>query len=78
MVENRRIQFAFRIARLLPPAADGCAQSGRGIAKSVGQKHGDRLVKARGERDLPPLKWSSVRYDFDQEDRINGQEAAYS
>ena len=28
--------------------------------------------------DLPPLKWSSVRYDFDQEDRINGQEAAYS
>jgi outer membrane receptor protein involved in Fe transport len=28
--------------------------------------------------DLPPLKWSSVRYDFHQEDRINGKEAAYS
>jgi hypothetical protein len=28
--------------------------------------------------DLPPLKWSSLRYDFDQEDRTNGKEAAYS
>jgi hypothetical protein len=27
--------------------------------------------------DLPPLKWSSLRYDFHQEDMINGKEAAY-
>ena len=30
------------------------------------------------ETDLPPLKWSSVRYDFDEEDKINGKEAVYS
>ena len=28
--------------------------------------------------DLPPLKWSSLKYDFDEEDKINGKEAAYS
>ena len=28
--------------------------------------------------DLPPLKWSSVKYYFDQEDMTNGKEAAYS
>ncbi len=28
--------------------------------------------------DLPPLKWSSLKYDFDPEDRTNGKEAAYS
>ena len=28
--------------------------------------------------DLPPLKWSSLKYDFEPEDRTNGKEAAYS
>ena len=30
------------------------------------------------DADLPPLKWSSLKYDFDEEDKINGKEAAYS
>jgi predicted phage-related endonuclease len=28
--------------------------------------------------DLPPLKWSSLKYGFSMEDRINGKEEAYS
>jgi len=27
--------------------------------------------------DLPPLKWSSLKYDFRTEDKINGKEEAY-
>jgi hypothetical protein len=27
--------------------------------------------------DLPPLKWSSVKYYFRMEDKIDGQEEAY-
>jgi hypothetical protein len=27
--------------------------------------------------DLPPLKWSSLKYDFRTEDRIDGKEEAY-
>ncbi len=27
--------------------------------------------------DLPPLKWSSLKYDFRMEDEIDGKEAAY-
>ncbi len=27
--------------------------------------------------DLPPLKWSYLKYDFDQEDRTNGKEEAH-
>jgi hypothetical protein len=27
--------------------------------------------------DLPPLKWSSLKYDFRMEDKINGKEEAY-
>lgn len=29
------------------------------------------------EGDLPPLKWSSLRYDFRMEDRLDGKEEAY-
>ena len=28
--------------------------------------------------DLPPLKWSSLKYDFRMEDKIDGKEEAYS
>jgi hypothetical protein len=28
--------------------------------------------------DLPPLKWSSLKYGFSMEDRINGKEEAYN
>jgi len=28
--------------------------------------------------DLPPLKWSSLKYVLTMEDEINGEEAAYS
>ena len=27
--------------------------------------------------DLPPLKWSSLKYDFRMEDEIDGEEEAY-
>ena len=27
--------------------------------------------------DLPPLKWSSLKYDFRMEDKIDGKEEAY-
>jgi hypothetical protein len=27
--------------------------------------------------DLPPLKWSSLKYDFRTEDKVNGEEEAY-
>lgn len=27
--------------------------------------------------DLPPLKWSSLKYNFRTEDEIDGQEEAY-
>lgn len=27
--------------------------------------------------DLPPLKWSSLKYDFRMEDEIDGKEEAY-
>lgn len=30
-----------------------------------------------GVIDLPPLKWSSLKYDFRMEDKINGKEEAY-
>jgi hypothetical protein len=30
-----------------------------------------------GGIDLPPLKWSSLKYDFRTEDRIDGKEEAY-
>ena len=30
-----------------------------------------------GWLDLPPLKWSSLKYDFRTEDKINGEEEAY-
>jgi hypothetical protein len=29
------------------------------------------------DSDLPPLKWSSLKYDFRTEDRIDGKEEAY-
>ena len=28
--------------------------------------------------DLPPLKWSSLKYVLTMEDEINGEETAYS
>jgi hypothetical protein len=28
-------------------------------------------------RDLPPLKWSSLKYVLTMEDEINGEEEAY-
>jgi hypothetical protein len=31
----------------------------------------------RSINDLPPLKWSSLKYDFRTEDKINGEEEAY-
>jgi hypothetical protein len=31
-----------------------------------------------GLADLPPLKWSSLKYVLTMEDEINGEEAAYS
>lgn len=27
--------------------------------------------------DLPPLKWSSLKYDFRMEDKLDGKEEAY-
>ena len=30
------------------------------------------------DSDLPPLKWSSLKYVLTVEDRINGEEEAYS
>ncbi len=32
-------------------------------------------VSTRG--DLPPLKWSSLKYDFRMEDELDGKEEAY-
>jgi hypothetical protein len=29
------------------------------------------------QTDLPPLKWSSLKYDFRMEDKIDGKEEAY-
>ncbi len=29
------------------------------------------------DADLPPLKWSSLKYDFRMEDEIDGEEEAY-
>ena len=29
------------------------------------------------ESDLPPLKWSSLKYDFRMEHKIDGKEEAY-
>jgi hypothetical protein len=31
-----------------------------------------------GPTDLPPLKWSSLKYVLTMEDEINGEEAAYT
>ena len=31
----------------------------------------------QGETELPPLKWSSMKYDFWLEDEIDGKEEAY-
>ena len=28
-----------------------------------------------GDVDLPPLKWSSLKYDFWMEDKVDGEEA---
>jgi uncharacterized protein len=35
------------------------------------------LRKKPDWRDLPPLKWSSLKYDFRMEDEIDGKEEAY-
>ena len=35
------------------------------------------LALATDATDLPPLKWSSLKYDFRMEDRIDGKEEAY-
>jgi len=35
------------------------------------------LLRAIQKRDLPPLKWSSLKYVLILEDEINGEEAAY-
>ena len=32
---------------------------------------------SKSRPDLPPLKWSYLKYDFDQEDRTNGKEEAH-
>ena len=48
------------------------------IARRVGEELPGITLAVSDGFDLPPLKWSSVRYDFDQEDRTNGKEAAYS
>ena len=34
-------------------------------------------VNIRGATDLPPLKWSSLKYIFRMEDEIDGKEEAY-
>ena len=34
-------------------------------------------ASALKQRDLPPLKWSSLKYVFRMEDKIDGKEAAY-
>jgi hypothetical protein len=36
-----------------------------------------RLTDGAGEPDLPPLKWSSLKYVLSLEDEINGEEEAY-
>jgi hypothetical protein len=38
----------------------------------------DALGEVRYLVDLPPLKWSSLKYGFAVEDRIDGKEEAYS
>ena len=35
-------------------------------------------VNYQGRTDLPPLKWSSLRYDFAMKEDSDGKEAAYS
>ena len=44
--------------------------------RTIGVEH-RRNIQPVAIDDLPPLKWSSLRYDFHQEDMINGKEAAY-
>jgi hypothetical protein len=34
-------------------------------------------IGKRESGDLPPLKWSSLKYDFGTEDKINGEEESY-
>ena len=35
------------------------------------------MLFGRGRDDLPPLKWSSLKYVLTMEDEINGKEEAY-
>jgi len=39
-------------------------------------EHGGPVRSSSGF-DLPPLKWSSLKYDFWMEDKIDGEEEAY-
>ena len=47
--------------------ADTIRPSGRMVAAK------ERIASV----DLPPLKWSSLKYDFRMEDEIDGEEEAY-
>jgi len=38
---------------------------------------GTGSIASAGAYDLPPLKWSSLKYVLTVEDRINGEEEAY-
>ena len=50
----------------------------RPAAAGVGLRVGCAMSGAPAANgDLPPLKWSSLKYDFRMEDKIDGKEEAY-
>ena len=50
------------------------------LSDEAGFQSGDQARITCGDLtlDLPPLKWSSLKYGFAVEDRIDGKEEAYS
>lgn len=45
---------------------------------AIGERNAAVELLELGIPDLPPLKWSSLKYGFAVEDRIDGKEEAYS
>jgi DNA invertase Pin-like site-specific DNA recombinase len=73
-------RFAANVLPIIQQIKARGAPSLRAIAKAL---NACGIATARGgvwtpvQVDLPPLKWSSLKYDFRMEDKINGKEEAY-
>jgi hypothetical protein len=75
MTKKNALRFQIAV-RLVSPYGTG-TKYGHGRSAQTPFPDIAALIRATLADDLPPLKWSSLKYVFRMEDKIDGKEEAY-